>query len=166
MAVPNAVLGEHRVGAILERRAQLRERHPVAQRVAADPATRDRDIGLGQQIGPQQLGQGAGVDRVGLDPGRSDRAEGVRASVCEAGATGFMSVGQSVCEVDLEASKCCGPVVGGPPFRFGSLDGEIDELGSGLLIREVAAGLDRRSDLAGELFDAVGGVDGSAQLGG
>jgi hypothetical protein len=41
-----------------------------------------------------------------------------------------VSVGQSVSEVDLEASECCGPVVGGPPFRFGSLDGEVDEFGS------------------------------------
>ena len=30
--------------------------------------------------------------------------EGVRASVCEAEATVVMSVGESVCEVDLEAS--------------------------------------------------------------
>jgi hypothetical protein len=68
---------------------------------------------------------------------------------------GQVSVGQSVSEVDLEASKCGGPVVGGPPFRFGPLNGEVDELGGGLLVGEVAAGLDRLAQLPVEGLDRV-----------
>jgi hypothetical protein len=41
---------------------------------------------------------------------------------------------------------------------LGALDGEVDELGGGLFVGEVAAGLDRLSDLAVEVLDAVGGV--------
>ena len=59
-----------------------------------------------------------------------------------------MSVGESVFEVDLEAPEGAGPVVGLLPRSFGSEDGQVDELGRGLLVGEVAAGLDRLSDLA------------------
>src|SRR5215217_9292033 len=75
-------------------------------------------------------------------------------------------VGQSVSEVDLEASEGAGPVVGLFPRSFGSQDGEVDQLGGGLFVGEVAAGLDRLADLAVEVLDAVGGVDGAAQVGG
>jgi hypothetical protein len=44
------------------------------------------------------------------------------------------------------------------------LDGEVDQLGGGLFVGEVAAGLDRLADLAVEVLDAVGGVDGAAQV--
>jgi hypothetical protein len=71
-------------------------------------------------------------------------------------------VRESVAEVDLEGCERVGPVVAGLPFRFGSLDGEVDELGGGLFVGVVAAGLDRLADLAVEVLDAVGGVDGSA----
>jgi hypothetical protein len=51
-----------------------------------------------------------------IPPDEGDR-EAVRASVCEAGATGLMvSIGQSVFEVDLEDGEGAGPMVGGPPF--------------------------------------------------
>jgi hypothetical protein len=52
------------------------------------------------------------------------------------------------------------------PFVVGADDGEVDELGGGLLVGEVPAGLDALSDLAVEVLDAVGGVDGASQLGG
>src|SRR5829696_1169014 len=42
------------------------------------------------------------------------------------------SVGESVSEVDFESSEGVGPVVGPPPFRFGSPEREVDELGGGL----------------------------------
>jgi hypothetical protein len=45
-------------------------------------------------------------------------------------------------------------------------DREVDELGGGLFIGEVSAGLDRFADLAVEVLDAVGGVDDPAQVGG
>src|SRR4051794_27482351 len=93
-------------------------------------------------------------------------AETVRSSVCEAEATVVMSVGESVSEVDLEAAERAGPVVGAAPLAFGALDGEVDGLGGGLLVGEVPAGLDCFSDLAVEVLDAVGGVDGAAQVGG
>ena len=86
--------------------------------------------------------------------------------MCEAEATVVMSVGQSVSEVDLEASEGAGPVVGLAPLAFGSLDGEVDEFGGGLFVGEVAARLDALSDLAVEVLDAVGGVDRAAQVGG
>jgi hypothetical protein len=75
-----------------------------------------------------------------------------------------VSVGQSVCEVDLECCECGCLGTGGPPFRFGSFDGEVDELGGGLFVGEVAAGLDRLADLAVHGLDRVGRVDNAAQL--
>src|SRR3954462_6476228 len=93
-------------------------------------------------------------------------SETVRSSVCEAEATVVMSVGESVSEVDLEAAQRAGPVVGAAPLAFGALDGEVDELGRGLFVGEVPAGLDALADLAVEVLDAVGGVDGAAQVGG
>src|SRR3954462_6972407 len=77
-----------------------------------------------------------------------------------------MSVGESVSEVDLEAAEGAGPVVGAAPLALGALDGEVDELGGGLFVGEVPAGLDALADLAVEVLDAVGGVDGAAQIGG
>src|SRR6476646_7000186 len=78
----------------------------------------------------------------------------------------MVSVGESVSEVDLEASEGGGPVVGAAPFAFGALDGEVDELGGGLFVGEVPAGLDALADLVVEVLDAVGGVDRAAQVGG
>ncbi len=39
----------------------------------------------------------------------------------------------------------------------------VDELGRGLLVGEVSAGLDRLADLAVQALDGVGGVDGLAE---
>src|SRR4051812_43350968 len=75
-------------------------------------------------------------------------------------------VGESVSEVDLEGSEGVWPAVGSLPGRLGSHDREVDELGGGLLVGEVSAGLDRLADLAVEVLDAVGGVDDAAQVGG
>jgi hypothetical protein len=58
--------------------------------------------------------------------------------------------------VDLEVSQRSGPLVGLLPFAFGALDGEVDELGGGLFVGDVAAGLDALADLAAEVLDAVG----------
>jgi hypothetical protein len=44
---------------------------PSISEQVAQPAR--RDIRLGQQVGAQQMGQRARVDRVGLDPRRGDR---------------------------------------------------------------------------------------------
>ena len=77
-----------------------------------------------------------------------------------------MSVGDSVGEVDLQCADGGGPVVGVLPGALGLGDGEVDQLGRGLLVGEAAAGLDRLADLAVEVLDAVGGVDGLAQRGG
>src|SRR5215212_10543238 len=75
-------------------------------------------------------------------------------------------VGESVSEVDFEGSQGVGPAVGAFPGGLGLEDGEVDELGGGLFVGEVPAGLDRLADLAVEVLDAVGGVDDPAQVGG
>jgi hypothetical protein len=58
--------------------------------------------------------------------------------------------------VDLEggAGGCPGAV--GAPFAVGAFDREIDQLGRGLFVGEVPAGLDRLADLAVQRLDAVG----------
>src|SRR4051794_35734800 len=75
-------------------------------------------------------------------------------------------VGESVSEVDLEGSEGVWPAVGSLPGRLGSHDREVDELGGGLLVGEVSAGLDRLADLAGGGFGAVWGVEDGAPGGG
>src|SRR4051794_39603605 len=77
----------------------------------------------------------------------------------------WWSVGESVSEVDLEGSEGVGPAVGALPGRLGLEDGEVDELGGGLFVGEVPAGLDRLADLAVEVLDAVGGVHHAPQVG-
>jgi len=52
------------------------------------------------------------------------------------------------------------------PLSLGAEDREVDELGRGLLVGEVSAGLDALSDLAVEVLDAVRGVDRTAEIGG
>jgi hypothetical protein len=69
--------------------------------------------------------------------------EAVRRSVCEAEVVGWVSVGESVSEVDLEGCERARPATHGPPLRFGAVDGEVDELGRGLFVGEVSAGLAR-----------------------
>src|SRR4051795_5088844 len=76
----------------------------------------------------------------------------------------WWSAWESVSEVDFErgARRCPGAVA--PPFGVGLDDGEVDELGGGLFVGEVPAGLDRFADLAVQALDGVGGVDRAAQL--
>jgi hypothetical protein len=69
----DALLGEDRAGAVLERRAHPRQRDAVAQQVAQIAQRARRDVGLGQQIGTQQVREGPGVDGVGLHPRGGDR---------------------------------------------------------------------------------------------
>src|SRR6188472_2099483 len=79
---------------------------------------------------------------------------------------GCWSVGESVSEVNLEGCAGGCPGAGGAPLAFGSCDGEVDQLGGGLFVGEVPAGLDRLADLAVQRFDRVGRVNDAAQLGG
>src|SRR3954454_5784232 len=76
----------------------------------------------------------------------------------------WWSAWESVSEVDLEggAGRCPGAV--SLPFGVGLDDREVDELGRGLFVGEVPAGLDRFADLAVQPFDRVGRVDRLAQL--
>ncbi len=62
----DAVFGENRADSLLER-------HPVAQEIAQVAQLPRGDVGLGEQIGAQQVGERAGVDRVGLHARRGDR---------------------------------------------------------------------------------------------
>jgi hypothetical protein len=73
LPVLEAVAGEQRVHPILERRAHLGQRHPLAEQIAQVAQLARRHIGLGQQIGAQQVGERAGVDGVGLHPRGGDR---------------------------------------------------------------------------------------------
>jgi hypothetical protein len=65
-------------------------------------------------------------------------------------------LGQSVSEVDFERDERGVPVVGLSPGLLGVDDREVDELAGGVFGGEVAAGLDRLSDLAVQRLDAVG----------
>jgi hypothetical protein len=58
-------------------------------------------------------------------------------------------VGEPVAEVDPEGRQRRAPVVGVPPLALRSGDGEVDQLGGGLFVGEVAAGLDRLADPGG-----------------
>jgi len=66
-------LREDRADSLLERRADAGERHPVPQEIAQVAQLGRGDVGLGQQIGAQQMGERAGVDGVGLHARRGDR---------------------------------------------------------------------------------------------
>src|SRR3954467_1826374 len=95
------------------------------------------------------------------------RAETVRSSVCEVGACGWwwlVLAGVAVSEVDLQRGAWGAPGAVALPLGVGLDDGLVDQLGRGLLVGEVAAGLDRLADLAVQALDRVGGVDGLAQL--
>jgi hypothetical protein len=61
------------VDPVLERGAHLGERDPVAKQIAQVAKLARGDVGLGEQVGAQELRQGAGVDGVGLHPCRGDR---------------------------------------------------------------------------------------------
>ena len=55
-----------------------RKRSQVADLLRGDP-------GLGQQVGAQQLRQGAGIDLVVLEPGRGDRLAAPRGGMTQGG---------------------------------------------------------------------------------
>src|SRR4051794_3792606 len=76
----------------------------------------------------------------------------------------WWSAWESVSEVDLErcAGRCPGAVA--LPLGVGLDDREVDELGRGLFVGEVPAGLDRLADLAVQALDRVGGVDRASEL--
>src|ERR671932_1796904 len=75
-----------------------------------------------------------------------------------------MSAGEAVSEVDLRGGAGRGPGAVALPFGVGAHDREVDELGGGLFVGEVSAGLDRLADLAVQALDRVRGVDGAAEL--
>ncbi len=52
-------------------------------------------------------------------------------------------------EVDLECQQDCGPVAGLGPGGDGVGEREVDQLAGGVLVGEVALGLDRLAQLAG-----------------
>src|SRR3954452_21897418 len=58
----------------------------------------------------------------------------------------------------------CAPGASALPLGVGLDDGQVDQLGRGLLVGEVPAGLDRLADLAVQPLDRVGRVDRAAQL--
>src|SRR3954447_23862995 len=76
----------------------------------------------------------------------------------------WWSAWESVSEVDLEGGAGRGPGAVALPLGVGAHDCEVDELGGGLLVGEVSAGLDRLADLAVQALDRVGGVDRAAEL--
>src|SRR5215208_4845551 len=73
-------------------------------------------------------------------------------------------VGESVSEVNLQRGEAGRPGANRAPLGFGAFDREVDELGGGLFVGEVSAGLDRLADLAVHGLDRVGGVHDAAQV--
>ena len=78
----DALAGQQRVHAVLDRRAQVNERRAVPEQVAQVAQLRRGDVGLGQQPGAEQVRERSCVDRVGLHPARR------RSHGCAAGARG------------------------------------------------------------------------------
>ena len=78
MLARDAVLGEDRVHTVLERRAHRGQGDPMAQQLPEVAQLPGSDVGLGEQIGAQQVRQGLGIDRVGLHPRRGDRPRAQR----------------------------------------------------------------------------------------
>ena len=74
MLVGDAVLGQDRVHAVLDRRAHPGQRRAVPEQLAQIPQLAWRDVRLGQKPGTEQMRERLGVDRVGLHPRRGDRA--------------------------------------------------------------------------------------------
>jgi hypothetical protein len=76
----DAVLGEDRVHAVLDRRAHPGQRRAVAKQLTQITQLARRDVRLGQKPSAQQVRKRLGVDRVCLHPGRGNRpgAERVR----------------------------------------------------------------------------------------
>jgi hypothetical protein len=68
----DAAVGQDRVHSALERGGHPDQRGPVAQQATLVADGLGGDPGLGQQLGAQQLVQGAGIDPVVLEPGRGD----------------------------------------------------------------------------------------------
>ena len=64
--------------------------------------------------------------------------------------------GVAVFEVDLQGGAWCAPGAAALPLGVGLDDRQVHQLGRGLLVGEVHAGLDRFADLAVQRFDRVG----------
>src|SRR5215218_6704906 len=76
----------------------------------------------------------------------------------------WWSAWESVFAVVVERGGGRGPGAVALPLGVRADDREVDELGGGLLVGEVSAGLDRLPDLAVQALDRVGGVDRAAEL--
>jgi hypothetical protein len=76
----DALAGEQGMHAVLERRAHPRQHDPVAEQITQVTQLARGDVRLRQQIGAQQMGERARVDRVCLHACRGDclRAQRVR----------------------------------------------------------------------------------------
>jgi hypothetical protein len=70
----DALAGQQRVHAVLDRGAQVHKRRAVAEQIAQVAQLRRGGVRLGQQSGAQQVRERARVDRVGLHSGGGDRA--------------------------------------------------------------------------------------------
>src|SRR3954470_22515580 len=74
------------------------------------------------------------------------------------------SAGEAVSEVDLQGGARRRPGAVLLPLGVGADDRQVDELGGGLLVGKVPAGLDRLADLAVQALDRVGRVDRASEL--
>ncbi len=73
MLLADALPGQHRVHAIVDRGAHPYQHRSVTQQLAQITKLGRRDICLRQKAGAEQVRERLGVDRVGLHPGRGDR---------------------------------------------------------------------------------------------
>ena len=88
------MLGQDRADALLERRADPRQRDPVPEQVAQVAQLARGDVGLRQQIGAQQMRERTRVDCIRLHTGGGDRLRAQRVREMQLVARLFEQVGQ------------------------------------------------------------------------
>jgi hypothetical protein len=92
--VLDSLAGEQGMDAVLERGAQAGERDVVAQQLPQLSQLAWRDVGLGEEIGAQQVGERACVDGVRLHPCGGDRLRVPRMGEVELDTLGLEQVGE------------------------------------------------------------------------